>query len=126
MRNKSYFNELHNNVNRLEKDYENFETLINAHDKLFERFFDFDKAVHSCEGEDMEIFTCLKKVILYEFDRMSDLCKRLEFTYNCTIITVEEETYFRKVKDVSAKISTTKELSELIINELLEKAMTIR
>ena len=37
MRNKSYFNELHNNVNRLEKDYENFETLINARDTLIEQ-----------------------------------------------------------------------------------------
>ncbi len=109
---------MHNKVNRLEKDYENFEILINAHDRLFERFFDLDKAVHSCESEDMEIFASLKNIILYEFDRMSDSCERLEYIYRLSVITDEEEIYFRKVKDVSEKISATK--------ELLKKAMIIR
>ncbi len=110
MRNVNYFIELHNNVNRLEKDFENFEILLNAHDRLFERFFDFDKAVHSCESEDMNIFALLKDVISYEFERLSNSHEKLKLIYDRSVITDEEEIYFKKVQDISDKISAKKEL----------------
>ena len=112
MRNKNHFIELHNKVDRLEKDYENFEAIINTHDKLFERFFDFGNAVHICEGEDMEIFASLKKIILYELERITELYENLDFNYTRMNITKEEEVYFKKLKTLSKKITTKKKLIE--------------
>ena len=112
MRNKNHFIELHNKVDRLEKDYANFEAIIDIHDKLFERFFDFDKAVHTCEGEDMEIFASLKKIILYELERITELYENLDFNYTRMNITKEEEVYFKKLKTLSKKITTKKKLIE--------------
>ena len=112
MRNKNYFIDLHNKVDRLEKDFENFEAIIDTHDKLFERFFDIEKSVHSCEGEDMEIFTSLKKIILYELERITEVHEALDFIYTRMQITKEEEKYFKKIKALSKKINAKKKLIE--------------
>ena len=106
MVNSNHFEPLHDKVAQLENDFVNFELIVNTHDKLFERFFDFDKAVHSCEGEDMEIFVSLKKIISYDFKRLSTLQERLELVYLRMIISKEEEKWKEIFIEMGLKVET--------------------
>ena len=112
MVNSNHFEPLHDKVAQLENDFENFELIVSTHDKLFERFFDSNKAVHSCECEDMEIFASLKKIISYDFKRLSTLQERLELVYSRMIISKEEEKYFKRFQTVSEKIVEKRRLLE--------------
>lgn len=43
---------------------------------------------------------------------LSDSCKKLKFIYDRSVITDEEEKYFKKVQDISSRFAAKKELIE--------------